>query len=176
MEPRLKTSTKWSPFPEELCQLAASSLHDRFDPDYDTEKAQFVVQGRIYQEEILGRFGLNIVGQLKQPNFEISLDFDPEKEKALDLIQKSMDVVDHLWTELFEDDLEDTELALLWQTMVFEGRTWYFRYSTVNTRLEVEADRLLEEYEKRLVYEDSAHPDPLEAEISSQEDSDTTVH
>jgi hypothetical protein len=152
MEPRLKSSQKWSPFPEELCQIAAAALTERFAEEYDLEKAEFVVEGQIYNEEIIGRFGLRLKDQIKQYNFEISLEYNSEKDKALELIQKSMDVVEHLWEELLEDDLEDADLSKQWQTMPFEKRMYFFRYSTVNTQLEKEADQWLKEYEKKLVY------------------------
>lgn len=174
LEPRLKTSTQWSPFPEELCQMAVAVLNERFADEYDLENSQFVVEGRIYEKEILGLYGLQVEGQLKQPNFVISFEFDSEKEKALELIQQSMDVVEHLWTELLEDDLEDHELPKTWQTMPFEKRMYYFRYSTQNTHLENEADKWLENYEKKLVYGEAAKPDE---DSSSENDTDkSTLH
>ena len=122
MDSRLKSSVKWSPFPEELCKQAQKALTERFQNEYDLEKARFVVEGRIYGEEILGRYGLRVEGQLKQYNFEISFEFNSEKQKALVLIQKSMDLVEHLWTELFEEGLDDGELSRQWQTITFDKK------------------------------------------------------
>jgi len=155
MQARLKTSSQWTPFPEELCQLCAQTLTERFFEEYDLQNAKFVVEGRIFAEEIVGRFGLRFENQLKQPNFEVSFDFNPESENALEMIQKSMDVVDHLWTELLEDDFEDSELAVVWQSLPFEKKKYHYRYSTVNSDLEMEADMLLQEFEKKLVYGES---------------------
>ncbi len=169
--PRLKSSTQWSPFPAELCELTAAVLTERFSEEYDTEGAVFAVEGFIFQEEIIGRYGLRLQGQIKQYNFEVSMDYDAEKDKPLELIQNSMDVVDHLWTELFEDDLEDSELPTVWQTMPYEKRMYHFRYSTVNTELEKEADRLLNEYEKKLVYQADSH-DPAE----DMPEDDSSIH
>ena len=166
MEPRLKSSTKWSPFPEELCQQAASALTERFSKDYDLEDKKFVVEGFIYREEIIGRYGLQVDGQIKQYNFEVSLEYDSEKDNALELIQKSMDVVEHLWTELFEEDLEDGELSNQWQTMPHEKRMYFYRYSTVNTDLEQQADQLLEQYDKKLVYEEDPTHSPTPGSAS----------
>lgn len=178
MDPRLKSSTQWSPFPEELCQQAVSALNERFSEDYDLEDAEFVVDGHIYQEEIIGRYGLRLKGQLKQHNFEVSVEYDSEKEKALELIHQSMYVVEHLWTELLEDDLEDGDLSKKWQSMPHKKKTFFYRYSTVNTQLEEEADRLLQEYEKKLVYESSEH-DPfseLPEDHQSNDEGDPTLH
>ena len=174
MEPRLKSSTQWSPFPEELCELTQKVLEERFFAEYDLEKAQFVVEGRIYPQEIIGRFGLRVEGQLKQYNFEVALEYDSEKEKALELIQQSMDVVDHLWTELLEEDLEDSDLPEQWQTMPHKKKMYFFRYSRVNTLLEEEADRLLKEHEKKLVYESDISDDIEGTPLENDEDS--TLH
>ena len=175
MEPRLKSSTKWSPYPEELCEQAIAVLSERFMEEYDLEKAEFVVEGRIYKSEILGRFGLKKEGQLKQHNFEISLEYNNEKDKALELIQGSMDIVEHLWTELLEDDLEDYELSKEWQTMPYEKKMYFYKYSTINTGLEEEADRLLAEYEKKLVYQTENHDEWADLPEKNEE-SEETLH
>ncbi len=164
MDPRLKSSVKWTPFPKELCEQAQKALTERFQGEYDLEKSQFVVEGRIYREEILGRYGLRVKGQLKQHNFEISFEFNSKKQKALTLIQKSMDLVEYLWTELFEEDLDDSELSRQWQTITFNKKEYSHRYSTVNTALEEEADRLLLQYEKKLVHESSENFDRTDNE------------
>lgn len=177
MEPRLKNSTQWSPFPQELTEQMAEALMDRFAEEYDLENGQFVVDGRIYKNEIVGLYGLRLDGQLKQHNFEISLEFDPEKQKALELIQQSMDVVEHLWTELLEDDLEDADLPRKWQTMPHNKVMYHFRYSTVNTDLEEQADRLLEEFEKKLVYQTEDHSDFADLPDQGEDTTDeNTLH
>ncbi len=166
MDARLKTSTQWSPFPEELCEQMTEVLTDRFSDEYDLESAQFVVEGFIYKEEIIGRYGIRTEGQLKQHNFEISIEYNSEKEKALEVIQNSMDVVEHLFTEFLEDDMEDSELLKTWQTLPYEKKMYFYRYSTVNSALEEEADKWLSEYEKKLVYETEDHTE----EVPDKED------
>lgn len=170
MDARLKSSTQWSPFPKELCENAALVLQERFAEEYDIDGGKFVVEGRIYPQEIVGRYGLRFKDQLKQLNFEVSLEYDPEKDNALELIQKSMDVVEHLWTEFLEDDLDDKELVSDWQSMPYEKTMYFFRYTTVNSKLEEEADKLLEEYEKKLLYQDENAP------AAEAADSKGTVH
>ena len=151
MDPRLKSSVQWTPFPEEFCDQAKKVLSDHFQEEYDLKKSQFVVEGRIYREEVLVRYGLEVEGQLKQYNFEISFEYDSKKQKVLELIHQSMDLVESLWTnfftELFEDDLDD-KLPREWESVRFEKKNYFYRYSTVNTRLEREADRLLSIGEK----------------------------
>lgn len=169
MEPRLKSSIQWSPFPQELCIHAAEVLSERFIKEYDLEKATFVVEGRIYPHEVVGMYGLRVNGQLKQHNFEISFEYDTQKDKVLELIHSSLDLAEYLWTELLEDDLEDSELSPIWQSLEFEKRNYFFRYTTNNTDLEQEADKLLAEYEKRLVYESPNHPDLEDFDPSAED-------
>ena len=174
MEPRLKNSTQWTPYPTELCEQAMEVLTERFSEEYGLEKSQFVVEGRIYKEELIGRFGLNTPEQLKQPNFEISVEYDQEKDKVLEVIQASMDMVEHLWTELLEEDFEDYELSKEWQPLNLDKKTYHYRYSTVNTQLEEQADQWLEENEKKLVYgERSDEEEPLE---ESSEKDESALH
>ncbi len=175
MEARLKTSVQWTPFPSELCENAVLVLNERFKQEYDLEKGEFTVEGRIYNQEIVGRFGLRFNNQLKQHNFEISFDFDPEKDKALELIQDSMDLVEHLWTEFLEEDRDDSELSPLWQSLLYKKTNYYFRYTTVNSQLELEADKLLSQFEKKLVYDT---PDEQELELTTSEVilDDKTIH
>lgn len=169
MEPRLKSSIQWSPFPEELCLHASEALSERFVEEYDLGKAVFIVEGRIYSHEVIGLFGLRIKSQLKQHNFEISFEYDSSKDKVLDLIHGAVDLAEYLWTEFLEEDLDDTELSNQWQSLTFEKRNYFFRYSTNNTDLEQEADKLLAEYEKKLVYTSPEHPDLEDLESSPDE-------
>lgn len=160
MNPRLKTSTQWTPFPEELALQIQEVLSERFAKDYDIESFDFVVQGRIYKEEILLRTGLNSTKQLKQPNFELSLQFDPKKDKVFEVIHKSMDLIDSLWENFLEEDMEDTDLPRQWTSLVFGNLSTHYLYSTTNTELEKQADILLENYEKKLVYDEDPKREP----------------
>ncbi len=175
MQARLKTSIQWTPFPAELCENAVLVLNERFKEEYDLENGEFTVEGRIYNHEIVGRYGLRIKNQLKQYNFEVSFDFDPEKDKALEMIQDSMDLVEHLWTEFLEEDRDDSELTVLWQSIPYKNANYFFRYSTVNSQLELEADQLLAQYEKKLVY-DTPIEEELEYTTSEVETDDKTLH
>ncbi len=75
--------------------------------------------------------------------------------------------------EFLEDGMEDSELSKEWQTMPYEKKMYFYQYSTVNTSLEEEANRLLEEYEKKLVYE---APIPEQIADSDNDESSETVH
>lgn len=152
MEPRLKTSTQWTPFPEELIQQITDAAEDHFS-DYEKGDRTFVVEGRIYPNEILLRVGLTAPqGQLRQDNFEASMEYDVKKVKALDEIHFLVDFLAETWATFFEDAPEDESLSRLWIEQTFEKKPIFLRYSTENTELEKLANELLKADEKQLVY------------------------
>src|SRR3989338_2214649 len=85
LEARLKTSQKRVSFPGDICQLISQSLHEQF-PEA-AKGGKFVVEGWIFPSEMILRTGYLPNGQLRQRNFEASLDFQPLKEKTVDRIQ-----------------------------------------------------------------------------------------
>ncbi|MBY0384441.1 hypothetical protein K2X05_04710 [bacterium] len=152
MEPRLKSSTQWTAFPEELIQQITEVAEDHFS-DYEKEDRQFLAEGCIYPSEIVLRLGLSAPkGSLRQDNFEASLQYDPEKEKALDLIHLVVDFLAETWATYFEDSPENEDLPRLWTEQVFEKKPIYLRYSTENSDLEKQANALLQLDDKQLVY------------------------
>ncbi|MCB0378084.1 MAG: hypothetical protein KDD33_06295 [Bdellovibrionales bacterium] len=162
MEPRLKNSNQWTPFPEELCDQIKGVLQERFNDEYGLEDSLFIVEGRIYQQEILARFGLNVPNQLKQYNFELSFEFDPQKENTLESIQNSMDIIEYLFSEFLEEDMDDSDLPRKWRILTHNKNNYFFQYSTVNSILEKQADQLLEQYEKKLVYDAEEAPEEVD--------------
>lgn len=152
MEPRLKSSTQWTAFPVELIQQITEVAEDHFS-DYEKEDRKFIAEGRIYPTEILLRLGLTAPkGLLRQDNFEASLQYDPEKEKALDQIHLIVDFLAETWATFFEDAPENEDLPRLWNEQIFEKKPIYLRYSTENTDLEKQANALLQLDDKQLVY------------------------
>ena len=157
MEPRLKSSTQWTPFPIELCDQICEVFTDRFADEYDLRGFHFVTEGQIYSSgEIVLRVGLNSPRQLRQHNFELSMTFDPEKQKAKELIEKSLDTIAPQFVELFEEDFDDHEFTRTWSPVEKASVAGaHMRYSTINSDLESQADQILDEFEKKLVYGES---------------------
>lgn len=162
MEPRLKTSKKWTPYPTELTEQIREVV-ETFFADYDVQAGEFVIEGEIYPEEILLRIGMTQKGQLRQDNFEASLQYGPD-DKALELIHVMADFLGETWINYLEDAPEPEDLPRQWQENYFEKNKIYLRYTTVNTTLEAEANRLLQEANKSLVYENDDVLDTLEVE------------
>ena len=153
MRPRQKTESPWTPFPQELIDHICEVFTERFSDEYDLEGLHFLAEGRIYREEILLRVGLNNPNQLKQYNFELSVLYNRDEQKALDVIQESVNVLEPSFVDLLEEDFEDADFPIEW--MAIQGAKYmaHQQYSTVNTLLESEADKLLDEFEKKLLHE-----------------------
>ncbi len=160
MEPRLKTYTQWTPFPQELLEQIIEATEDHFS-DYERGERQFIAEGRIYPKEILLRIGLSAPkGALRQDNFEASLEYDAEKQKPVEQIHLVVDFLAETWANYFEDAPEREDLPLLWTEQTFEKRPIFLRYSSENTELEKQANAYLALDEKKLVYGDDEDTNP----------------
>lgn len=161
MEPRLKTSIKWSPFPEELLKQIEEVFKQSFE-DYDLG-GEFIAEGAIYPEELLLRVGLTKNNQLRQRNLEASVQYNAEEEKPLEKIHMLVDFLGQVWESYLEDEPEDEEMSLQWVEERFKKDSVFLKYSTVNSNLEKQADQLLEMFEKKLIHEAEESEDPLAA-------------
>ena len=167
MQPRLTSSHKWTPVPPEFLEKVVQVFADHF-PD-EADGGEFLADGRIYPEEILLRVGYLESGRLRQMNVEASMAFAPEKTNALERMYLGLDCVASLMDEYLEvtrdgvdeDTVNALDLPEEWRPYEIEGETVYLQTSTVNTRLEQEADRLLGIADESLVQEESATEDAL---------------
>jgi hypothetical protein len=173
-QPRLPNSTQSTDLPQDFRSRAAEVFRATF-PD-EAELGEFVVDGRIYPNEVLLRLGYLPQDQIRQINFEASVDYDTKKleERGLTTMEPLFLCVDVLGAVMEEhfadaakednefDDLSSDDLTemdgldeveeeslfgdrypLEWTEIDFEGETVFLKFSTINTRLEDEADRLL---------------------------------
>lgn len=159
--PRLLTSRQWSSLPTEF----AFKVRDVFAKQFDDEAklGQFVVDGRIYASEITVRVGYLESGRLQQINFEASMDLLPDgksvsaletedpdlhfaknENQTMKLLYVCIDAIGSLMEEYFDvGGIDEMDVPNTWRAYEIEGETVYLQYSTVNTQLEAEADRLL---------------------------------
>jgi len=151
LEPRLKTSLKWSPFPEELCRQIQDVMTEAFS-DFDL-KGEFVAEGIICPNEIVMRVGLNSKNQLRQNNFEVSMEYSGEDEKAFEKIHFMVDFLGEAWEKFLDEEPDSEELPLVWTEHRFEKNILFLRYSSINSNLEKQADELLKQFEKKLLHE-----------------------
>lgn len=140
MQPRLSTSRKWTPLPSELIQQIQSVFRESFQEH--TKDAEVEAGGRIYPGEILIRVGFKAPNTLKQSNWEISIAYRQDKDNVLKLLHMGLDAMGALFQQLFTSE-HDHDFPRVWESVDFEGRQIFVQYTTVNTSLEEEADRLL---------------------------------
>ena len=169
MIPRLSTSIKWTPFPSEFTEKIIQVMSENFTEQ--AAKGHFSVEGRIYPQEILMRVGYNETGRLKQDNFEASMDYTMKtpEQSAQKTIFSCLDAIGTSFDELFNSN-EEIELPKHWEAYDFDGDIVWMQYSTVNTDLEAEANRLLNSLgDDSLVKEDFGDEDALTNAIVDNE-------
>lgn len=142
MNPRLPTSIKWTELPNEFAGKVQKVFADNFK--VEAEAGKFIVEGRIYPEEIVIRIGYLENGRLKQVNFEASSAYSKEAGNAFDKLYLCVDAIASMMEEAFDaEEDEAPEFPLHWREYDFEGQPVFLQHSTVNTELEAEADRIL---------------------------------
>lgn len=170
MRPRLPSSTKWTGFPPEFAQQIEEIFKQGFKEALKNGK--LVVEGRIYPEEIVLRVGYLENGRLKQANFEVSMDLPAGDEKTLDLIHTCMDATGSMFTEYLEKEGE-VEFPYVWTMAPFDDANVWYQFTTENSDLEAEANRLLgiSEADSLVAEEDESSEEALDhAEVLPEEE------
>jgi len=139
MIPRLENSKKWSSLPDELLEQIKSIFSENFKKQLG--KSIILTEGRIYSSEVVLRIGLNHPDRIKQHNFESSMAYNKSKDNVMALVHIAVDCVGSMLAEYLQD--ESTEFPLEWHKYDIENKEVYLKYSTDNSHLESEADKLL---------------------------------
>lgn len=192
--PRLASSKTWTPMPPEfLAQLKSvftrqfaqpmARLQAALSPEQAAQKhaGEFFVDGRIYSEEVIVQIGLVGPGQLRQINFEASMDLPVrlaendeeafgEHNLTMDNVYSCIDALGSLMEEYFAaGSIDEMDITQRWQPFQFEDVEIHLQYSTVNTALEAQADRILCLMGEDLVREDGSSEDAMaQAEIDTE--------
>lgn len=140
MNPRKKESKKWTKLPTDLLNQIKNVFEQNFKTQLEGKK--LTVEGRIYPNEIVLRVGFQRKGELRFHNFEVSLDHSKEKDNAIVQIHIGVDAIASLMMDYFDNE-EDHEMPLSWSEYPFEKQTIWLQYSSANSELEAEADKLL---------------------------------
>lgn len=162
MNPRLKSSKKSTAFPKEYSQQIQSVFNENF-AQY-LEDAEILVEGRIYPEEITLRIGYREKGRLTQANFEVSTGYSPEKQDTVQKIHNCVDAAASLMLEYFEilaDENKELDFPYTWKELPFDGFKVYFQFTTENSELEAEANKLLGLAEGEMILEEDEDEDAL---------------
>ena len=169
MNPRLKTSKKSTAFPKEYSSQIETVFQETFAGHLKNSK--LIVEGRIYTEEILLRVGVLEKGRLSQANFEVSMNYSPQKKDAVERIHDCIDAAASMMADYFEAGGE-VEFPRTWQAVDFNKQTLYLQFTTVNTDLEAQADALLGQTFEEMVQEDAENEDALSRADETVEASD----
>lgn len=166
VQPRLKSSTKWTEFPKEYVDQVRTAFLENFAAQIGEGK--LVIEGRIYPQEILLRVGLLEKGRIVQTNFEVSMDHSAANQDTVERIHNCIDAAASMMLEYFEEDGE-VDFPYSWKAFPFQSKTLYLQFSTENSELEAEADRLLGASMDDLVKEEIDNEDALaRAEIDEE--------
>lgn len=109
-------------------------------------------------------------GEVLAPQFETQnadevADGADAQSTLMDRLFSCVDILGSLMEEYFEggEDIDKIDIPLHWKGYEFEGEEIYLQYSTVNTKLEEEANRLLGLIGDSLVNERESDEDALTA-------------
>lgn len=167
MNPRLKTSKKWTAFPKEY----SDQIHGVFKENFSAylKNAEVIIEGRIYPEEIMLRVGCHEKDRLAQANFEVSMNYSQEKQDAISKIHNCVDAAASMMLEYLENDSE-VDFPYSWKEVEFQGQKLFLQFNTENSSLEAEANKLLGiEEDALLVDEENESEDALaRAELSEE--------
>ncbi|WP_413561494.1 hypothetical protein [Bdellovibrio sp. HCB209] len=158
MNPRLKSSKKWTNFPKEYSDQIQAVFNENFAQYLDD--GELIIEGRIYTEEIVLRVGYHESGRLAQANFEVSMNYSQEQQDAVTRIHNCVDAAASMMMEYFEKEGE-VDFPYVWQEFPFQGKKLYLQYSTENSNLEAEANRLLGVDDDAMVNEENESEDAL---------------
>jgi hypothetical protein len=138
--PRLKTSIKKTAFPLDYIKMVKDVIQKNFKKN--TANKDVVVEGAIYNEEVLVRIGFREKKSIVQMNFEASVEHSMKKKNIMEQIYLALDGLGAMIDEYFKAD-GDIELPKTWTEFKLDGKLVYLQTSTENSDLESQADELL---------------------------------
>lgn len=156
MIPRLKSSKKWTAFPKEYSDQIQGVFKENFAQFLDN--AELIIEGRIYQEEIVLRVGYHEEGRLAQANFEVSMNYSQEQQDAVSRIHNCVDAAASMMMEFLENEGE-VDFPYTWKEVPFQGKKVYLKFSTENSNLEAEANKLLGLSEDEMLHDTAPEED-----------------
>lgn len=177
MQPRRSDSKKWTKLPKEYLENVHSTIATQYENDL--KNVEIVVEGRVYDREVLVRIGFLPQGRLKQHNFELAFDVPEAKDQVLNKLNTSLDFLGSIFTEFFtkngfeESEYEET-LPILWKPVSFGKDVLHFQYSTVNSKLESLADEWLSKQNDAMVNDNESTDGGMDAyNFAEQYDAET---
>ncbi len=176
MNPRLKSSKKWTSFPKEYSEQIQTVFTENF-AQY-LKNAELIIEGRIYTEEIVLRVGYKENDRLSQANFEISMNYSQEKQDAVQRIHNCIDAAASMMLDYLENDGQ-VDFPYTWKEVPFQKTKLFMQFNSENSTLENEANRLLGITEDTMltdeeeIDEDALSRAEIDEEISPARDEET---
>lgn len=152
MNPRLKSSNKWTSFPKEYSAQILAVFRENFSQYLN--RGDLIIEGRIYPEEIMLRVGFLEKGRLAQANFEVSINYSQEDQDAVKRIHNCVDAAASMMMEYLEKDGE-VDFPYTWREFPFQGKKLFLQFNTENTSLEEQANKILGIQEDSLYHEEN---------------------
>jgi hypothetical protein len=143
-EPRLKTSFKKTDFPIDYIKMVRDVIQKNFKKNLKDKEV--LVEGFIYNEEVLLRIGFRGKKALTQFNFEASVIYSMKTKNIMDQIYLALDGLGAMIDQYFKAS-GDLELPKVWTEFKLDGKSVYLQTSAENSDLEAQADKLLKESE-----------------------------
>lgn len=144
MEPRKPSShhVDSQALPPAFLELLEETLLQRFREPLAEKK--LYVEGRIYAEELLVRFGFRNPSELAQVNFETSVDFEPEKTDVNKLLNHCIDFLGDTLAQYFQSQ-GTLQFPRNWKEITWENQVFFLQTTAMNSDLEAQANQLLRE-------------------------------
>lgn len=146
MQPRLATSKKWTAFPKEYQEKITEVFTEAFASQMSGE--HFEIDGRFYTKELFLKVTLCNDQSLANANFLISMDFNSQKENAIEKIYVAIDALASFIDQYFVNNRETIDFPRVWDKIDFEKKEVHILFSPANEELEAQADALLGEASK----------------------------
>lgn len=167
MNPRLKSSKKWTSFPKEYSAQILAVFKENFSQYLD--RGELIIEGRIYPEEILLRVGYLEKGRLAQANFEVSINYSQEDQDAVKRIHNCVDAAASMMMEYLEKEGE-VDFPYTWKEFPFQGKKLFLQFNTENTSLEEQANKLLGIQEESLYHDENEADEDALTRAETSED------
>lgn len=136
IKPKNTVNKTYSKLPSELTK----AISDEFESTL--KKPGFVSFAQVYINEIVLRVGYRPENSIKQVNFDLSANIEPEGLKPLEILEKLIDSAKDLFHSYFQEE-DVKEFSPSWADVA--NTQISYRFDGTNTELEEEANRLLGE-------------------------------
>lgn len=136
VKPKNTSNKTYSKLPSELTQAISEEFEDTF------KRPDFVSFAQVYLNEIVLRVGYRPKGSIKQINFDLSANIEPEGPKPVKILEQLIDSAKELFHSYFKD--EDIKLfSPVWARVA--NTDIDYKFDGTNTELEEAANKLLGE-------------------------------